>query len=125
MDPTAIAGCLPGCRELVPVGGDQYQAELVTDVAGTVELTISLVDLAPPRSYRVNVEPIAAGSPSGTASINLRPDGNGTAVIVEVDVHAEGLFALAGQALIESTARAVMDGFHRCLTERLGGAAAR
>ena len=126
MDPTAMVACLPGCRELVPVGGDQYQAELATGLAGTVEVTIALVDLVPPRSYRLTVEPVHdAGLPSMTASITLRPDDGATAASVEVEVRAEGFLARVGQPLIESFARATMDGFFDCLGTRLGGTPAR
>jgi carbon monoxide dehydrogenase subunit G len=126
MDPTAIADCLPGCRELVPVGGDQYQAELTVGVAaisGTFEVTIALADLVPPQSYRLNVE--ATGTPgfaSGTASIVLRADGDGTTVVVAAEVQAGGLIARVGQRLLESVARMTMDGFFGCLAKRLGGA---
>ena len=126
MDPTAIADCLPGCRGLVPVGGDEYQAELTVGVAaisGTFEVTIALVDLVPPQSYRLNVE--ATGKPGfarGTASIVLRPEGDGTTVVVAATVQAGGLIARVGHRLIESVARMTMDGFYRCLATRLGGA---
>ena len=123
MDPTAIADCLPGCRELVPIGGDEYQAELTIGVAaitGTFEASIALVDLVPPQSYRLNVE--ATGKPGfarGTASIVLRPEGDGTTVVVAAEVQAGGLIARVGQRLLESVARMTMDGFYRCLAKRL------
>jgi len=123
MDPTAIADCLPGCRELVPIGGDQYQAELTIGVAaisGTFEVTIALVDLVPPESYRLNVEATGkSGFASGTTSVVLRPDGDGTTVVVTAAVQAGGLIARVGQRLLESVARMTMDGFYRCLSKRL------
>ena len=33
MDPDAIKSCLPGCRELRPIGDNRYQAEITIGVA--------------------------------------------------------------------------------------------
>ena len=124
MDPNAIAGCLPGCRELVPVGGDRYQAELTFSVAaisGTFEVTIALLDLMPPKSYRLSVE--ATGKPGfarGSAFIQLQAVEDGTEVIVSANAEAGGLIARVGQRLLDSVARMTMDGFFGCLAKRIG-----
>ncbi len=47
MDPEAIKSCLPGCRELQPVGGDRYQAEMsigVGAVSGSFSAAVTLSD---------------------------------------------------------------------------------
>ena len=59
MDPDAIKACLPGCRELRPNGDDSYHAEVnigVGAVSGIFSADMTLTDLVPPHSYRLNVE---------------------------------------------------------------------
>jgi len=89
MDASAIAACLPGCRELRPIGDDRYQADLtigVAAVSGAFAVNIALLDKVPPNSYRLNVE--ATGKPGfarGSAAIVLSPKEGGTAVAVTAD----------------------------------------
>ena len=127
MDPMAIASCLPGCRELLPIGNDQYQAELaigVAAIAGTFEVTIALLDLVPPSSYRLTVQATGnTGFANGSAIVSLAADegGTGTLVTVTADAQAGGLMARVGQRLLDSVARMTMDSFFGCLGKRLSG----
>ena len=124
MDPSAIAACLPGCRELRPIGDDRYQAELtigVAAVSGSFTVTIALADKVPPQSYRLQVE--ATGRPGfarGSATIVLSPDEKGTAVRVTAAAEVGGLIARVGQRLLEGVARMTMDRFYECLAKRIG-----
>jgi len=127
MDPAAIAACLPGCRELRPLGDDKYEAELtigVAAVSGTFKASIVLLEKVPPHSYRLQVE--ATGKPGfarGTAAIVLTPEEGGTAVTVTAQAEVGGLIARVGQRMIEGVARMTMDRFYGCLMKRLGGPA--
>jgi carbon monoxide dehydrogenase subunit G len=124
MDANAIAACLPGCRELRPLGDDRYQAELTIGVAavtGSFAATIALLDKVPPHSYRLNVE--ATGKPGfarGSAAIVLTPEDGGTAVAVTAKADVGGLIARVGQRMLEGVARMTMDRFYGCLAKRLG-----
>jgi uncharacterized protein len=126
MDPGAICACLPGCRELRPVGDDRYHADLtigVASVSGLFTVTIVLTDKVPPHSYRLNVE--ATGKPGfvrGSATIALSPEDGGTAVRVTANAEVGGLVARVGQRLLDGVARMTMDRFYGCLAKRLGGA---
>jgi len=123
MDASAIAACLPGCRELRPIGDDRYQADLtigVAAVSGAFAVNIALLDKVPPNSYRLNVE--ATGKPGfarGSAAIVLSPKEGGTAVAVTADAEVGGLIARVGQRLLEGVARMTMDRFYECLAKRL------
>jgi carbon monoxide dehydrogenase subunit G len=125
MDSNAIAACLPGCRELRPLGDDRYQADLtigVAAVSGSFAVTIALLDKVPPHSYRLNVD--ATGKPGfarGSAAIVLSPEDGGTAVAVTAEAEVGGLIARVGQRLIEGVARMTMDRFYGCLAKRIGG----
>jgi carbon monoxide dehydrogenase subunit G len=124
MDSGAIAACLPGCRELRPLGDDRYQADLtigVAAVSGSFAATIALLDKVPPRSYRLSVE--ARGKPGfarGTAAIVLSAEEGGTAVAVTANAEVGGLIARVGQRLLEGVARMTMDRFYECLAKRIG-----
>jgi uncharacterized protein len=124
MDPDAIKSCVPGCREITPIGEGTYQAEMtigVAAVSGTFAATITLSDLEPPRSYRLTVD--ATGKPGfakGTATVVLTAVAEGTEVGVTASAEVGGLIARVGQRLIDGVARMTMDRFFGCLASRLG-----
>ena len=126
MDPDAIKSCLPGCRELRPIGGDQYHAEMtigVAAVSGSFAATVTLSDQKPPDSYRLTVD--ATGKPGfarGSATIALKPAAEGTEVEVVATAEVGGLIARVGQRLIDGVARMTMDRFFGCLAARVGSA---
>jgi hypothetical protein len=124
MDPEAIKSCLPGCKELRPVGDNRYQAEMsigVAAVTGTFGATVTLSDQKPPESYRLTVD--ATGKPGfakGSAMVVLKPTSEGTEVDVKASSEVGGLIARVGQRLIEGVARMTMDRFFGCLAGRVG-----
>jgi len=122
MDPDAIKSCLPGCRELQPMGDDRYHAEMtigVAAVSGAFTSTVTLSDQKPPESYRLTVD--ATGKPGfarGSAAIVLKPTAAGTEVEVVATAEVSGLIARVGQRLIDGVARMTMDRFFGCLASR-------
>ena len=123
MDTTAIAACLPGCRELRDLGEDRYQAELVVVVAaitGNYGATIAIEDKVPPRSYRLVVQGTGrTGFVKGVATMTLEAVANGTAVHVDANADVGGAIARVGQRLVEGVARTTMNRFFACLASRL------
>jgi uncharacterized protein len=124
MDTRAIAGCLPGCRELKEIGPDRYQADLnvaVAAVTGNYSATVELADKLPPTSYRLIVEGTGrTGFVKGAARMTLSATGeNKTAVAVEATADVGGAVARVGQRLMEGVARMMMDRFFACLAKAL------
>ena len=123
MNPEAIKACLPGCRELRPIGEDRYQAEMtigVAAVSGTFRATVALSDQSPPNSYRISVD--ATGKPGfarGSANVSLKRVPSGTEVEVKASAEFGGLIARVGQRLVEGVARMTIAGFFSCLAGRL------
>ena len=123
MDPEAIKSCLPGCRELRPLGDDRYHAEMtigVAAVSGSFTATVALSEQVPPQSYRLSVD--AKGKPGfakGSAFITLSPTPSGTDVQVKASAEVGGLIARVGQRLIEGVAKMTMDRFFSCLAGRV------
>ena len=63
MDVEAIAGCVPGCEGLEPLGNDTYRAKLVATVAaisGSYKGTVAMADKVAPESYRLVIQGRAA-----------------------------------------------------------------
>lgn len=122
-DPEVIAGCLPGCDRLEPLGDDRYRAALtlaVASVSGGYSGTVAMLDKNPPHSYKLVVE--GHGTPgfvNGEASIELVPDGAGTTVRVTGQGQVGGLIARVGQRLLGSVSKMMMDRFFSCLQSRL------
>ena len=123
MDPEAIKSCLPGCKELRPIGENSYQAEMSIGagaVTGTFISTVTLSDLQPPNSYRLSVQ--ATGKPgfaNGSAIIALKKAEAGTEVEITATSEVGGLIARVGQRLIDGVARMTMDKFFGCLASRI------
>lgn len=124
MDHNSIASCLPGCRELVPLGDDRYQTVLMVGVAavsGSFTTTIALSEKIPPESYRLNVEATGkSGFARGSATISLLHEDGGTAVTVAAHAEVGGLIARVGQRLLEGVVRMTMDRFYECLAKQAG-----
>ncbi len=123
MDPEAIKSCLPGCRELRPLGDGRYRAELtigVAAVSGSFTATVALSEQVPPQSYRLSVD--ATGKPGfakGSAMIVLSATPSGTHVQVTASAEVGGLIARVGQRLVDGVAKMTMDRFFSCLAGRL------
>jgi len=123
MDTNAIAGCLPGCRELRDLGEDRYQAELVVAVAaitGNYGATVAIEEKLPPWSYRLVVQGTGrSGFVKGIALVTLQPTPAGTTVNVDTTADVGGALARVGQRLLEGVARTMMNRFFACLGEKL------
>jgi uncharacterized protein len=123
MDPEAIKSCLPGCRELRPVGDDRYHAEMtigVAAVSGSFTATVVLSEQVAPQSYRLSVD--ATGKPGfakGSAMIVLSPTPSGTEIHVAASAEVGGLIARVGQRLVEGVAKMTLDRFFSCLASRI------
>ena len=119
MDTDAIAGCIPGCKGLTPLGNDRYEAELgvaIAAISGNFKGTVAMEDLQPPHAYRLLVE--GTGRPGfvkGYARVALAPDGEGTRVSIEAHADVGGTIARVGQRLLEGVAKTMTDRFFTCL----------
>lgn len=123
MDTSIIASCVPGCRELRPIGDDRYKAELAVTVAaisGNFDATVALEDKVPPNSYRLVVDGTGRiGFVKGTARIELEPAASGTIVRVAASAEAGGAVARVGQRLLEGVGRMTMDRFFACMASKI------
>lgn len=123
MTPATICACLPGCRELRPLGVDKYEAELsvaVSAITGTFKGTIAIEDQVPGRSYKLVVDGSGgAGFVRGHSNVRLAEDGTRTVVEVAGDVQVGGAIARVGQRLLSGVSKMMMDRFFDCLREKV------
>ena len=123
MDTTTIAGCIPGCRALRPVGDDRFEADLVVVVAavtGTYDATIAMEDKKPPHSYALVVDANGRrGFLRGRAVIELVEHEGKTVVHVSASGEIGGTVARVGQRMLQGAGRMMMDRFFKCLRRKV------
>ena len=111
-DPAVLARCLDGCRSMTPVGNDEFEAEVgakVGPVKATFAAVISLKDVVPLESYRleVHVKGGVAGFANGTATVALEEVDSGQATMLRYRIQGAigGKLAQIGSRLVEGAAR--------------------
>lgn len=123
LDTGTVAACLPGCEGLEPIDEHKYRAALTMNIAavtGRYEGTIEMIDLEPPRSYRLIVEGRGkAGFINGTGAITLAAQEGATQATIDGTVQVGGTIARVGQRLLGGVSKMMMDRFFACLQKRL------
>ena len=112
MDPTVLAGALPGGEQMEKVGDNDYRAVMnvkVGPVQGRFEGQVTLSGIVPLEQYIMKVDGQGApGFLSGEGILVLADeDGGGTLLSYAGDVQVGGRIANVGQRLIESTAKSM------------------
>ena len=127
IDATVVAGCLPGCESLDPMGDDTYRAVLTMGIAavtGRYEGTVQIADKDEPSRYTLLVE--GKGKPGfvkGSAAVTLKEDATAgtTTVAVAGKAQVGGTIARVGQRLLGGVSKMMMDRFFACLQQRASG----
>lgn len=115
-DPEILRASIPGCQELVQVGGDGFEATVkarVGPVSAKFAGSVTLSNINAPESYTISGEGKGgvAGFASGSADVRLVPDGDGTVLIYTVNARVGGKLAQIGSRLIDSAARKMASQF--------------
>jgi carbon monoxide dehydrogenase subunit G len=120
-DPEVLARCMPGCDELVRIGEDEYRMKMkmaLASISGLFDGTVRIADSNPPSSFRLVVEGKGKiGFVRGDGLLHLTPDGDGTEVGYDGEVHVGGTIAAVGQRLLDTTARMMIKKFFDKLSE--------
>ncbi len=121
IDPTSLAGCIPGCQGMETVNEDEYKANLTVSVGpvrGRYTATITIRDKTPFKVFRLGVEGTGSvGFISGEATITLEERDGKTSVGVDSDAQVGGTVARVGQRLMDSVGKMMMDNFFTCLQQ--------
>ena len=133
LDPEVLSRTLPGCKDMAPVGDNQFRGKLkmkVGPVQGLFEGGVELLDLDPPNGYNLKMDGKGApGFVNGTGSIRLEEaDDGGTLLHYDIDARVGGRIAAVGQRLLDSSAKVLtrqgLQGLDKQLEARAAAAAA-
>jgi hypothetical protein len=121
LDPEVLKRCLPGCEAMARLDGSTYQLELKVGlglIKGRFRGEVRLLDLQPPRSYRLQVKANGTtGFIEGASSLVLRPieDGRATELEYEGEARIGGGIAAVGARLFQGAARSFQEQFFQNL----------
>ena len=121
LDPAVLSATLPGARQLVPTGADEYAITVdvgVGSVKGTYEGVFSLTDLEPGEACTVRAT--ASGRPgtvTAVARMRLGDGERGATLAYEADATVTGPLAGVGQRLMGAAARRTTEQFLTALDD--------
>lgn len=114
-DPDVLAQCMPGCDSLVKTGDDEYEMRmklLIASLSGLFDGKVRLSDQVPPNSFKMQVDGKGkVGFVKGEGMISLVPNGAGTHVHYDGDVHLGGTIAAVGSRLVDTTSKMMLKRF--------------
>jgi len=117
LDPSVLAGCIPGCQELTGSVEDGFEAVVVQKVGpvkATFKGTVSVMDVIEGESLTLigQGKGGAAGFAKGAASVRFL-DSNEEGSLLEYDVDAKvgGKLAQLGSRIIDGFAKKLADQF--------------
>jgi carbon monoxide dehydrogenase subunit G len=126
-DPAVLARTIPGCETLEQTGDDEYRMNVTVGVGairGTYAGEVKLSDQQKPKSYVMHAS--GAGGPGNVrakVTINLEPQGEGTALTYSADAVVGGAVAGVGQRMISGVAKRMAGQFFKAIDDELTGAA--
>ena len=125
-DPAVLTKCIPGCKEMVPTGDDQFKLLLelkVASVGGSFEGAISLTNKQPPVQCRITVSGEGTlGHGDGTATFSLSDEGGQTIMRYNGEGEIGGLVAGVGQRILKGVAKHLIKQFFAGLRRELATA---
>jgi carbon monoxide dehydrogenase subunit G len=128
-DPEVLARCMPGCDRLEKVAEDTYDMKLkmlIASISGLFDGQVRLADQSPPGSFKLIVEGKGKiGFMKGEGLLTLVPNGAGTQVHYDGEVHVGGTIASVGQRLMDTTSKMMIKRFFDKLSAEVSAAASK
>jgi len=123
-DPSVLQVAIPGCQQLERAEGDALRAVAAVKVGPITARfagKVSLLDLDPPNSYRIEGEGQggAAGFAKGGATVRLEEADGGTRLVYKVHAQVGGKLAQLGSRLVDATAKQMSDAFFTRFTAEI------
>jgi carbon monoxide dehydrogenase subunit G len=117
-DPAVLKACIPGCDKVEPSGENQYTIGMslkIGPVSAKFTGKITLSDINPPASYKINFEGQGgpAGFGKGDSAVTLTPNEAGCELAYTVHASVGGKIAQLGQRLIDGAAKAMAEDFFK------------
>jgi carbon monoxide dehydrogenase subunit G len=125
-DPTGIAGCVPGVKDMRMVGDGRFEGSISASVGpldGEFAFRSVITEAVFPGDLRVEVE----GTDSVTKSrlvVNvtaglIEDDPSQTTLTYDADVKVKGRLAILGEMILRATASMMISQVTKCLQTRL------
>jgi carbon monoxide dehydrogenase subunit G len=128
-DPEVLARCMPGCDRLERVAEDTYDMKLkmlIASISGLFDGQVRLADQSPPGRFKLIVEGKGKiGFMKGEGVLTLVPNGAGTQVHYDGEVHVGGTIASVGQRLMDTTSKMMIKRFFDKLSAEVSAAASK
>jgi carbon monoxide dehydrogenase subunit G len=117
-DPAVLKACIPGCDKVEPSGENQYSIGMslkIGPVSAKFTGKITLSDINPPASYKINFEGQGgpAGFGKGNSAVTLTPNADGCELAYTVHASVGGKIAQLGQRLIDGAAKSMAEDFFK------------
>ena len=117
-DPEVLKTCIPGCDKVQASGENQYSIGMaikIGPVSAKFTGKITLSDIQPPSSYKLNFEGQGgpAGFGKGDSNVSLTPNANGCELAYTVHASVGGKIAQLGQRLIDGAAKVMAEDFFK------------
>ena len=117
-DPAILKTCIPGCDKVELSGDNQYaigMALKIGPVSAKFSGKITLSDINPPTSYKINFEGQGgpAGFGKGDSAVTLTPNSDGCELAYTVHASVGGKISQLGQRLIDGAAKAMAEDFFK------------
>ena len=117
-DPEVLKTCIPGCDKVEASGENQYSIGMaikIGPVSAKFTGKITLSDIQPPSSYKLNFEGQGgpAGFGKGDSNVSLTPNANGCELAYTVHASVGGKIAQLGQRLIDGAAKVMAEDFFK------------
>ena len=117
-DPAVLKVCIPGCDKVEPSGDNQYSIGMslkIGPVSAKFSGKITLSDINPPTSYKINFEGQGgpAGFGKGESNVTLTPNADGCELAYTVHASVGGKIAQLGQRLIDGAAKSMAEDFFK------------
>jgi carbon monoxide dehydrogenase subunit G len=129
-DPGVLAGVIPGCQELVPLGENHFGLTVTMGVAsikGSYSGEVQLYDLAPTQSLTMRAAGSGApGTIDTTVQVRLEDLADGsTRLAYDADAVVGGMVGGVGQRVLTSVAKKTAGLFFASIDDVLTGRAVR
>ena len=122
-DPDVLVAIMPGCKELIQEGEDQYKGVIkakMGPVSSTYNAGFKIEDKNPPSDYRLLIDGHGpAGFVRSDVKIQLKGNSEGTMLNYSGTAQIGGKIASLGQHLVESGAKIIISQGIKALTKEV------
>jgi carbon monoxide dehydrogenase subunit G len=125
-DPAVLAGAIPGCQSLVPLGEDRYRMSVLAGVAsikGSYDGEVALSEQLPPMSFTLRAKGSGApGTVDATCRVTLTEEADGTTRLdYDADAVVGGVVGGVGQRMLTGVSKKMAGQFFGNVDDVLTG----